>query len=129
MAIEISIFSLLLIFLNSVFSLKYIIIPFEVKKFDYKYDKRGMLHNLLYKDIMINISIGNPKQKIPLLAGMGEYSTYVISNQANDFEGGTFNKKLSKTYYTSKEINEVYSYQSFNEAFPSSSSDIGNDIA
>ena len=111
---------LLLIYFNEVLSLKYIIIPFQVKNFDYKEDKNGLLHNHLYKDIIVNLSFGTPKQVVPLLAGMGEFSTYIVSNQAKDLEGGKFDEKLSNTYYTPEEINEIYSYQTFSEAFPSS---------
>ena len=115
---EIFIF-LLLIFLNHVYSLKYITIPFTVQKFDYKEDKNGLLHEYLYKDIIINLSFGTPKQTIPLSAGMGEYSTYIVSNKAEDIEEAKFDAKLSNSYYTSEPINEIYSYQTFSEAYPS----------
>ena len=113
-------FLILLIIFNSIYALKYITIPFEVQKYDYKDDKTGLLHEYIYKDIIVNLSFGTPKQTIPLLAGMGEYSTYIVSNQAVDLTGAKFDKKLSETYYSSEEINEVYSYQTFSEAFPSS---------
>ena len=111
---------LLLIDFNLILSLKYIIIPFKVQNFDYKEDKNGLLHNHLYKDIIVNLSFGTPKQTVPLLAGMGEFSTYIVSNQADDLEGAKFDNKLSSTYYTPEEVNEIYSYQTFSEAFPSS---------
>ena len=112
-------FLFLFIFFNSVFSLKYITIPFKVQKYDYKDDKNGLLHEYLYKDIMVNISLGTPKQTIPLLAGMGEYSTFIVANTATDLEGGQYDRELSNSYFTSEEVNEIYSYQAFNEAFPS----------
>ena len=112
-------FSVLIIYFNSIYSLKYITIPFQVQKYNYLDDKKGLLHDYLYKDIIVNLSFGTPKQNIPLLAGMGEYSTYIVSNKAEDFTGGKFDKELSNTYYTSEEINEVYSYQTFSEAYPS----------
>ena len=112
-------FSILLIYFTTIYSLKYITIPFQVKKFNYEEDKKGLLQNYLYKDIIVNLSLGTPKQNIPLLAGMGEYSTYIVSNKAEDLLGGKFDKELSTTYYTSEEINEVYSYQTFSEAYPS----------
>ena len=108
----------LIICFNFAFSLKFITIPFTVQKYDYKDDKNGLLHEYLYKDILINLSLGNPKQKIPLLAGMGEYSTYIISNKAEDFNG-TFKKELSTSYFTSEKINEIFSFQAFNKAYPS----------
>ena len=111
-------FILLIICFNIVLSIKFITIPFTVQKYDYKDDKNGLLHEYLYKDILINLSLGTEKQKIPLLAGMGEYSTYVVSNKAEDFEG-IFNKELSTSYYTSEKINEIYNFQSFNKAYPS----------
>ena len=110
---------LFVLYINAIHSLKYIIIPFKVQKYDYKEDKNGLLHEYLYKDILINLSFGTPKQNIPLLAGMGEYSTFIVSNEASDFEGGSFNKESSTTYYTSVSINEIYNYQTFNEAYPS----------
>ena len=109
----------LLIYFQFVYSLKYIIIPFKVQKYDYKGDKNGLLREFLYKDIAINMSFGTPKQTIPLLAGMGEYSTYIVSNNATDLKGGKYNNKLSNTFFTSESINEIYSYQTFSEAFPS----------
>lgn len=110
---------LLIIYFGTINSLKYITIPFQVQKFDYKEDQNGLLHELLYKDILINFSLGTPKQTVPLLAGMGEYSTYIVSNEAEDIEGAKFNKELSTSYYTKDKINEVYNYQTFNLAFPS----------
>ena len=110
---------LLLIYFNLTYSLKYITIPFQVQKYDYKEDKNGLMHEYLYKDITVNLSFGTPKQTLPLLAGMGEYSTYIVSNEASDLEGAKFDKKLSNTYYTSEKINEIYDYQTFSEAFPS----------
>ena len=112
-------FLILLIYFSSVNSLKYIIIPFQVKKFDYKEDRNGLLHEYLYKDILVNLTFGTPKQTIPLLAGMGEYSTYIVSKEATDLEGAIFDKELSTSYYTNLEINEIYSYQTFSHAFPS----------
>ena len=112
-------FLLLLINLGQIISLKYITIPFHVQKFDYKEDKKGLLREYLYKDIAVNIYFGTPKQKISLLAGMGEFSTYILSSEASDIIGGQFDKELSNTYYTTEEINEVYTYQTFSEAFPS----------
>ena len=110
---------LLLIYFNLIHSLKYITIPFKVQKYDYQEDKNGLLHEYLYKDIIVNLSFGTPKQTIPLLAGMGEYSTYIVSNKALDLKGGKFDQKLSNTYYTSEKINEIYDYQTFSEAYPS----------
>ena len=113
---------LLLLFIlsiNSVYSLRYLTIPFKVQKYDYKEDKNGLLHEYLYKDIIVNLSFGTPKQTIPLLAGMGEYSTYIVSSQASDLKGAKFDNKLSNTYYTSEKVNEIYDYQTFSEAFPS----------
>ena len=106
---------------NFVFSLKFITIPFTVQKYDYKDDKNGLLHEYLYKDILINLTLGNPKQKIPLLVGMGEYSTYIVSDKAEDYEG-MFKKELSTSYLTSEKINEIYNYQTFNKAYPSKES-------
>jgi hypothetical protein len=108
----------LIICFNFAFSLKFITIPFTVQKYDYKDDKNGLLHEYLYKDILINLTLGNPKQKIPLLVGMGEYSTYIVSDKAEDYEG-MFKKELSTSYLTSEKINEIYNYQSFNKAYPS----------
>ena len=106
---------------NFAFSLKFITIPFTVQKYDYKDDKNGLLHEYLYKDILINLTLGNPKQKIPLLVGMGEYSTYIVSDKAEDYEG-MFKKELSTSYLTSEKINEIYNYQTFNKAYPSKES-------
>ena len=39
---------------------------------------------------------------------MAEYSTYIVSNQAIDLNGGKFYKELSNTYYSPEEINEIY---------------------
>ena len=112
-------FLILLFHFNIVNSLKYIAIPFQVKKFDYKEDKKGLLHEYLYKDILVELSFGTPKQTIPLLAGMGEYSTYIVSKEETDLEGAKFDKELSTSYFTNLEINEIYSYQTFSQAFPS----------
>ena len=113
---------IILNFFTCVFSLKYITIPFEVKKFTYEDDKKGLLRNILYKDLLVNLSFGNPKQKIPLSAGMGEYSTFIISKEATDFEGAKYDQSLSNSYYTSYNLNEIYTFQIFNEAFPSKES-------
>ena len=112
-------FLILLFHFCLVNSLKYITIPFQVKKFDYKEDKKGLLHDYLYKDILVNLSFGTPKQTVPLLAGMGEYSTYIVSKEATDLEGAIFDKKISTSYFSNFEINQIYSYQTFSHAFPS----------
>ena len=113
---------LILTFFECIYSLKYITIPFTVQKFSHTDDKKGLLRDFLYKDILVELSFGNPKQKIPLSAGMGEYSTFIISKEADDFEGAKFDQSLSTSYYTPYYLNEMYSFQIFNEAYPSKDS-------
>ena len=106
----------------NIYSLKYITIPFKVRSFTYNDDKNGLLKNLLYKDILVDLCFGNPKQKISLSVGMGEYSTFIISKDAPDFNGALYYPNLSNSYYTPNDLSEIYSYQLFNEAFPSKDS-------
>ena len=110
---------IILIVLKSFLSLKFIIIPFTIRKYVYEDDKNGLLKNFLYKDLLINLSFGNPKQDIPLSIGMGEYSTFIISKDAPDINGAIYAKDKSNSYYTPNQLNEIYEYQIFHEAYPS----------
>ena len=112
-------FLIILIFFKCFLSLKFITIPFTIRKFIYKDDKNGLLKNFLYKDILVNLSFGNPKQEIPLSIGMGEYSTFIISKDAPDINGAIYDNDKSNSYYTPNQINEIYEYQIFHEAYPS----------
>ena len=115
-------FIIILNLFEYIYSLTYITIPFTVEKFSYDDDKKGLLKNFLYKNILVDLSFGNPKQKIPLSAGMGEYSTFIISKDASDFEGALYDQSKSNSYYSPNILNEIYTYQIFNEAFPSKES-------
>ena len=112
-------FLIILNFFQCFLPLKFITIPFKIRKFIYEDDKNGLLKNFLYKDILVNLSFGNPKQEIPLSIGMGEYSTFIISKDAPDIKGAIYDKDNSNTYYTPNQINEIYEYQIFHEAYPS----------
>ena len=99
---------------------KFITLPFKINKYTYKLDKEGLLKDHLYKDISLTLTIGTPKQEIPMLIGFGEYSTYILSNKVNGYDGiAKYNKELSSTYKTSQKYSELFFYQIFNEAFRS----------
>ena len=99
---------------------KFITLPFKIQKYTYKPDKEGLLRDHLYKDISLTLSIGTPKQEIPMLIGFGEYTTYILSNKVNGYDGiAKYNKELSTTYKTNQKYSELFFYQIFNEAFRS----------
>ena len=71
-----------------------IIIPFE-RNFLYK-NETFNIENLIYNDLVINISIGSEKQKIPLSLRFFEYSTFIIGKN-NTEKLPYLNEEKSKT--------------------------------
>jgi hypothetical protein len=86
-------------------------IPFKVQNFTSDKEDR-LISRYLYKDLLVKLQIGDPKQNIQLSACLGEFTTFVISKDAEGYKGGTYNKTLSRTY---KNINkeEDYTFQTF----------------
>ena len=110
-------FSLNTLFLLKIISSSYISIPFEVQ--NYKYEKiTKIINNYIYKDIFVKFLVGNPPQKVQLSACLGEFTTFIISKDANGFERGTYNKNLSDTYSSLSE-STYYTFQTFSEGITS----------
>ena len=94
-----------IIFYFSYFLLKcylsQIIIPFE-RNFLFK-NETFNLENLLYNDLVINISIGSEKQKIPLSLRFFEYPTFIIGKN-NSEKLPYFDEEKSITFSKNKTI-------------------------
>lgn len=117
-------FSLFTIFiLLKKFKFSKITIPFKVQNYSINKNSKSsqIINDYIYKDIIVNLTIGNPAQKIQLSPCLGEYTTFIISKDSDGFEGGTYNKSLSKTY-RSLENNgdpQYYTFQTFSEGIKS----------
>ena len=81
--------------------LSQIIIPFE-RNFLFK-NETFNLENLLYNDLVINISIGSEKQKIPLSLRFFEYPTFIIGKN-NSEKLPYFDEEKSITFSKNKTI-------------------------
>lgn len=110
-------FLLLLYFifiLFRIFKSSNLVIPFKVQIYNVSKSSK-LLDNYIYKDIFINLLIGNPPQKIKLSPCLGEYTTFILSYDTEGFEGGTYNKNLSNSYESliESEEPEFYIFQTF----------------
>lgn len=113
---SISLSYLFLVLLKYISSLN-ISIPFKVQNFKNGKSNR-LISEHLYKDLLVKLQIGDPKQNIQLSACLGEFTTFVISKDAGGYKGGTYNKSLSTTYKNlTKE--ESYTFQTFSEGIKS----------
>jgi hypothetical protein len=101
----------------AVINSSHISIPFEVQNF--KYDNIQKIINYhLYKDILVKFLVGNPPQTVHLSACLGEFATFIISEDAKGYVGGTYNKSLSNSY-SSLSKNDFYTFQTFSEGIMS----------
>ena len=91
-----------------------LVIPFKVQNYNISKSSK-LIDNYIYKDIFVNLLIGNPPQKIKLSPCLGEYTTFVVSYDTEGFEGGTYNKNLSESYkpLIDSEEPEFYIFQTF----------------
>ena len=103
-----------LFFLFEITKSSNLFIPFKVQNLNISQNEK-MLVNYIYKDIFVNLLIGNPPQKIKLSPCLGEYTTFVLSYDTEGFEGGTYNKNLSNSYKSLIEGDEpeYYIFQTF----------------
>ena len=103
---------LFLVLLKNISSL-HISIPFKVQNFSTNKDNI-LINRHLYKDLIVKLQIGEPKQNIQLSACLGEFTTFVIAKDADGYQGGTYNKSLSRTYKNiTKE--DSYTFQTFSQ--------------
>ena len=101
------------VLLQCIFSLS-ISIPFKVQNFTTNKDNKVLISGFLYKDLLVKLKIGEPKQNIQLSACLGEYTTFLIPKDTDGYNGGTYNKELSRTYKNlTKE--ETYIFQTFSQ--------------
>ena len=103
----------ILYFTNSL----YIEIPFKVQNFTYE-DRKQLILKYIYKDILVSFLVGNPPQSVNLSACLGEYSTFIIANDAYGYMDATFDKSISRTYKEIGEPEQFY-YQTYREAIKS----------
>lgn len=107
---------LILISINSSNS-TYVSIPFKVKNFTYG-DGKDLIHKYIYKDILVTFLVGEPPQEVNISACLGEYSTFIIANDAYGYMDSTFDKTKSKTYKQYAEPEQFY-YQTYREGIKS----------
>lgn len=114
----------LFILLEIIKAKKNITIPFQIQNYNINVnnEKGNIIDNYLYKDISVNLSIGNPPQFIQLSPCLGEYTTFIISKDAKGYEGGIYNKNNSFSYKSLfiNEEPEFYIFQTFSEGIKSS---------
>ena len=95
----------------------YVSIPFKVKNFTYEGGK-DLILKYIYKDILVTFLVGEPPQEVNISACLGEYSTFIISNDAYGYMDSTFNKKKSITYKQYAKPEQFY-YQTYREGIKS----------
>ncbi len=109
--------------LLKIIKLNKITIPFKAQNYDINKNSKypNIINNYLYKDIVVNISIGNPPQNIQLSPCLGEYTTFVISKDADGYKGGTYEKNLSSSYISllQEDKPEFFTFQTFSEGIQS----------
>ena len=88
-------------------------LPFKVTNFQYSdEDPEKFISNYFYKDISLNISIGESPQIIPLQICLGEFNTFLISKDCKNYKG-IFNQNISKTYKPLEEKPTYYTFEIF----------------
>ena len=71
-----------------------------------------LIHKYIYKDILVTFLVGEPPQEVNISACLGEYSTFIIANDAYGYMDSTFDKTKSKTYKQYAEPEQFY-YQTY----------------
>ena len=104
---------LLVMYINT----SYITIPFKVQDFTWN-DSEELIMKYIYKDILVKFIVGDPPQNVDLSACLGEYSTFIVSKNAEGYEGSTFNSNISQTY-KALSSSEMFYFQTFSEAIKS----------
>ena len=107
------IYSFLLFIINT----EYIKIPFKIQDYTYGNEDTIIL-KYIYKDILVKFLIGTPLQNVQLSANLGEYSTFIIPKNYDEFEGATYNNNLSQTYKALSEP-ETFLFQLYSSAVKS----------
>ena len=87
------IYALIFVFINS----SNISIPFKVQDYIYG-DKDSLILKYIYKDILVKFLVGSPPQNVHLSACLGEYSTFIIPKNIDEFNDATYMSNLSHTY-------------------------------
>lgn len=103
-----------LYFIYSSYS-SYVIIPFKVQDYTYGNSDTTIM-KYIYKDILVKFSVGSPPQPIHLSACLGEFSTFILSNE---FEDSTYKNDNSKTYKALSSEPESYYFQLYSSAIKS----------
>ena len=107
------IYSFLLFIINT----EYINIPFKIQDYTYG-NEDAIILKYIYKDILVKFLIGTPLQNVQLSANLGEYSTFIIPKNYDEFEGATYNNNLSQTYKALSEP-ETFLFQLYSSAVKS----------
>ena len=107
------IYSFLLFIINT----EYIKIPFKIKDYTYG-NEDAIILKYIYKDILVKFLVGIPLQNVQLSANLGEYSTFIIPKNYDEFEGATYNNNLSQTYKALSET-ETFLFQLYSSAVKS----------
>ena len=111
---ELYIFYISLYFINS----KYITIPFKVQDYTYG-DGDSLILKYIYKDILVKFLVGSPPQNVHLSIGLGEYSTFLVSNSVDEFKEAKFDDKKSSTYKALSPEPESFFFQTYSRAIKS----------
>ena len=92
-----------ILFFNLTFSFPLITIPFKrVFKYE-KMTEENIMENLFYNDLEVNIEIGTPPKKYPLLIKLQEAATYLMSIESDIENIKKYNPKESRTYLSKNE--------------------------
>ena len=108
------IYALIFVFINS----SNISIPFKVQDYIYG-DKDSLILKYIYKDILVKFLVGSPPQNVHLSACLGEYSTFIIPKNIDEFDDATYMSNISHTYKALSSEPESFLFQLYDSAIKS----------
>ena len=106
-----NIFFLIILIKLVLFSNSRVVIPFKILEYKPENEKDEFILNYFYKDLVVNLSVGTPPQSITLSACLGEYNTFIVSKNCENYKG-VFDEKNSKTYIP-KDKSDFYIFEVF----------------
>ena len=105
-------------FLFFIINTAYINIPFIIQDYTYG-NEDAIILKYIYKDILVKFLVGSPSQSVQLSANLGEYSTFIIPKNIEDFDDATYNSDLSHTYKALTSTPETFLFQLYRSALKS----------
>ena len=118
-------FFLIFLFLKLISSSQ-ITIPFK-KIIKEKLTKNNLMKNLINNDLQIEITLGSPPQKFPVLIKLGHYPTFILTTNC-PLNIKKFNTSLSSTFREFKKFpKNTYNFNCDNATYSTDNFNLGNE--